>query len=116
MDSTRATQTEKPGMPENIRSMSAHRGLAIFYGLLGLTFLVLLWSDSKGWSIVGPVLLILAISAVHGAIAFGAARSASWARISSMVVACLMLLGFPIGTLIGGYLLANLKWSKRDET
>lgn len=31
-----------------------------------------------------------------------------------MVVGCLMLLGFPIGTLIGVYLLANLKWPKQQ--
>lgn len=114
MNTARANQTEKIGKEDNIRSMSAHRGLCVFYGLLGLLFIVLFGSESEGMSIVGPALLLLAIGLIHGAIAFGAARSAPWARVASMVVGCLMLFGFPIGTLIGAYLLTNLKWPKQN--
>ena len=114
MSTLEAGKTVKAGKTDNVRSMSAHRGLCLFYSLLGLTFLVLFGGESKGMSIVGPALLLLSIGLVHGAIAFGAARSAPWARASSMVVGCLMLLGFPIGTLIGVYLLANLKWPEQQ--
>ncbi len=99
-------------MPENIRSMSAHRGLAIFYGLAGLTLIFLFYDSSSGWSAFGPALVAMCISAIHVAIAFGAAKAAPWARIASIVVGCLLLLGFPIGTLIGLYLLTNLKWPR----
>jgi hypothetical protein len=111
IEPSKAVSTSKA---DNVRSMSAHRGLCVFYSLLGFAFIVLFGSESKGMSIVGPALLLLAIGFAHGAIAFGAARSAPWARVSSMVVGCLMLLGFPIGTLIGVYLLANLKWPKQQ--
>ena len=110
----RSEKPARPRTPPNVRSTSIHRGLALFYGLLGLTFLVIFGSEA-GSSILGGVLVLLIISALHGAIAFGAARSASWARLSSMIVGSLMLFAFPIGTLIGGYLLASLKWTSRDD-
>lgn len=103
-------------MPENIRSMSAHRGLAIFYGLLALTFVVIFSGAPKiDMTVIGPTLLVLIICVIHSAIALGASRAAPWARISSIVVACLMLLAVPIGTLIGIYLLSNLKWPKAGD-
>ncbi|WP_457282165.1 hypothetical protein [Polaromonas sp. P5_D5] len=108
-------QPKKAPITDNIRSMSVHRGLCVFYGLFGVALFVLLWDGVDGESIIGPGLLVLAFGTVHGVIAFGAARSRPWARTSSIVVACLLLLGVPIGTLIGVYLLANLKWPKAGD-
>ena len=104
----------KPGKPDNIRSMSVHRGLCIFYVLMGLVLVLIFDDEPQDVSFVVPAVVLAMIGVIHGAIAFGAARSASWARASSMAVGCLMLLGFPIGTFIGVYLLVNLKWPDRD--
>lgn len=96
--------------PENIKAMSAHRGLAIFYFLLAVVFGVILAAGDKPGSTFVILLFPFLIGAIHAAIAFGARRSATWARASSMGVACLMLLAVPVGTLIGVYLLLNSKW------
>jgi hypothetical protein len=109
-----AARSAKPRTPANIRSMSVHRALALFYGLLGATFLVLL-SIGEDAPVLGPGVLMMAIGAVHAVIAFGAAHCAPWARVCSMIVGCLLLIGFPIGTLIGGYLLASLKWVRAGD-
>ncbi|SFU60725.1 hypothetical protein SAMN05216350_10396 [Polaromonas sp. YR568] len=101
-------QVKKATVPDNIRSMSAHIGLGVLYAVIGLGFIAIFGSNSA--SVMGTILFILMLGIAHGVIAFGAARAAPWARTSSMVIGCLMLLGFPIGTIIGVYLLVNLKW------
>jgi hypothetical protein len=99
------------GKPENIKAMSAHRGLAVFYFLLAIVFGVVLAAEDKPGAVFAITMFPVLIGAIHAAIAFGARKSAGWARVCSIGVACLMLLAIPIGTLIGVYLLLNSKWS-----
>jgi hypothetical protein len=44
---------------------------------------------------------------LHYLTARGAKESKPWARTSSMVISVLLLFGFPLGTLVGIYLLSN---------
>jgi hypothetical protein len=44
---------------------------------------------------------------MHHFLAKGAKKKKGWARGGSAVIATLMLLGFPLGTVIGIYLLIN---------
>ncbi len=115
MGTTRENQAGKTTMPDNFRSMNAHIGLCILYGVLGFSLIVLFGSESGGVSIIGAALFVLMLCLLHGVIAFGAALAAHWARKSSMAIGCLMLFGFPIGTLIGVYLLVNLKWPSTEQ-
>ncbi|WP_411879410.1 hypothetical protein [Polaromonas sp. YR568] len=108
METATVHPVKKYTVPDNIRSMSAHIGLCVLYEVTGLTFIAIFGNHSA--SVIGTIVLILLLGLAHGVIAFGAARSAPWARTSSMVIGCVLLLGFPIGTAIGVYLLANLKW------
>ena len=92
---------------------SAHRALALLYGLLAVGFfgIALLSSeDASPW-----IALIIAVpAALHGAIALGAFKRQGWSRGASIVVGVLMLPGFPIGTLIGIYLIryASASWQE----
>jgi hypothetical protein len=56
---------------------------------------------------VFPVIFFGFVVAAHLATAKGARQAKPWARTASIIISLFMLLGFPIGTLIGVYLLAN---------
>lgn len=105
-------KTKKPKRPANLNSMRVHRVLALLYVGIAVVFgLILIGLENAhpaGVLVVSGILA--AIGALHAGIALGASRSANWARVLSIVVGCVLLIGFPIGTLIGGYLLVNSKW------
>jgi len=103
--------TARAERPANVASMSIHRGLAVFYAVLAVFALAFAAPREAG----GAAVVVLLVCAIHSVIAFGAARRARWARLSSMVVACLMLVAVPIGTVIGIYLLRNLNWKVRAD-
>jgi hypothetical protein len=105
--------TDRPKRPANLNSMGIHRTLALLYAGLGVVFFFVL---SQGQPIAGPVIavpaILLGFTAFHVAIAYGASRKAGWARVLSILVGIFLLFAFPIGTIVGGYLLYNSKWSE----
>ena len=63
---------------------------------------------ASGRNPVGPIaigLVFLVIPWLYRKLAAGIDAKAEWARTVGIAVSALMLLGVPIGTLIGGYLL-----------
>lgn len=107
-------------MQRSIKVYRAHRALALLYFLLIvlLAVIYLVADDVSGASIAFPVLVMGILFAAHYFTAKGAKESRPWARVSSIVIALLLLLGFPIGTLIGIYLLYNTwkPWKQVDTT
>jgi hypothetical protein len=93
--------------------MSAHRAIAVGYALIAalIAFAGAREHDGSVGFALGLAFVFALIAALHGAIAFGAARRNPTARAASVALACLMLFGFPIGTLIGVYLLRNRNWA-----
>jgi hypothetical protein len=85
-------------------------------------FLVLLASVSlfsipmrrgEGAAGVVPMLLVVVVIGIaQGVVAYGLRRLRSWARWPAVVLSCIGLLGFPIGTIINGYILSNLLGAK----
>jgi hypothetical protein len=57
---------------------------------------------------------LLFISVMYGAAGFGLRKLKPWARIVATIVSVIGLIGFPIGTLISGYIL-YLLWSKKGR-
>jgi hypothetical protein len=55
------------------------------------------------------------IGALYGATGFSLRKLKPWARIVATIVSVIGLIGFPIGTLISGYIL-YLLWSKKGRT
>lgn len=97
-------------MEPNIKVARAHRALSWLYGLLTVLmgYLVFSLRSETGVLVLYIYLGLFAlVFAAHHFTARGAREGKSWARISSTVIACLMLLGFPVGTIIGVYLLVN---------
>lgn len=60
-------------------------------------------------------LFFFVLAALHHVVSRGARERKRWARIGSIVLACLLLPGVPVGTLIGVYLLRNSSWQPRAE-
>jgi hypothetical protein len=105
-------------MEPNIKIARAHRALSWLYGAVVLLFVVILFvkPENQGESSV----FFISMSVIFGGLfllhhftAKGAREKKPWARISSCVIGVIMLPGFPMGTLIGVYLLiyANSAWT-----
>jgi VIT1/CCC1 family predicted Fe2+/Mn2+ transporter len=88
---------------------SIHRVIAWIYGVIGA--LIVLFCVANGhpqWSVAAALAVFFgAVVGLHGALAAGARRRSGMAKAGSMVVGILMLLGFPIGTIVGGMLIYN---------
>lgn len=102
-------------MERNIKVYRAHRALAVLYAILA-ALAASFWIakfDEIGGEMLAPLLLVGLLFCVHLFTARGARAGKPGARIASIVIAVLMLAGFPLGTLIGLYLLAN-SWQAWD--
>jgi hypothetical protein len=100
-------------MDRHTKVFRAHRALAWFYAFIfaAIVAVVLVSSGGKvGVSILPLVLAFVGIFCAHYFTAQACKRGTAGGRIASIAISCLMLLGFPIGTLIGLYLLYNT-WS-----
>lgn len=97
-------------MDSRTKVFRAHRALAWFYAVLGVGVSAAVFLVSGEHKDAGMLLVPLIFAAVFSAHYFTARacrEGKPGGRVASIAIACLMLLGFPIGTLIGAYLLAN---------
>ena len=104
----------------NITAARIHRALSIFYfgiGILSALASVASLASPDGTSPLQIIVsfLMLGMGFFHRAVSKGARQRAPWARICSNGIAALMLLGFPLGTAIGIYLLLNRDWSDNPK-
>ncbi|MFZ6759849.1 hypothetical protein ACO0K9_21800 [Undibacterium sp. Ji50W] len=99
-------------MEKHEKVARTHRVLAILYGLLLAVFGFLLYPHSglPSGGLIGVALLFLGLTVLHYATSVGASNKKPWARMLSTLIALLMLFAFPVGTIIGAYLLFN-NWS-----
>jgi hypothetical protein len=85
-----------------------HSVLGWIYGALGgLVVVIFIGTLSRSRPGAEGLLVLLALvpAAMHLGLAWGARRRMAWARVGSSLVGVLMLFGFPIGTVIGYFLL-----------
>ncbi|MBH9579229.1 hypothetical protein [Inhella proteolytica] len=96
-------------MSDNYKAFRVHRALAVLYGVLALLLSSALFFPPMGygqWGVL-PVLVFFGLVAfVHGWTAMACRAGSEPGRKASIAIAVLMLCGFPIGTLIGAYLLS----------
>ena len=87
-------------------------GILYYLGALALTLVggSALASGNPGRGVddlaIGVIILILGIG--QGVAAYGLRRLKSWARIPAIIISCIGLLGFPVGTLINIYILVKV--------
>lgn len=109
-------------MEAHIKTARAHTAISHFYAFVGLLaclfpYLVLT-SNNNG---PGDVLLasifptlFLCFFVLHRIVARGARQQKDWARIATIAIGVLSLFGFPVGTIIGIYLLVNSSWNNAN--
>ncbi|ADE11783.1 hypothetical protein [Sideroxydans lithotrophicus] len=96
-----------------------HRGLSWFYGLLTLLFIIATVMSEHEISPLASIYFMIIFGgmfALHFFTSRGASHTKNWARKTSIGIALLMLLGFPVGTVIGVYLLMNTTGGWDDES
>jgi hypothetical protein len=81
--------------------------LAVIYGVIGAIAVVAICLDGKTRGAVAAAVLMGAIVVLHAVLAIGARRLNDAAKMGSVIVGVLMLVGVPIGTIIGGLLIYN---------
>ncbi|OYW72408.1 MAG: hypothetical protein B7Z37_24940 [Verrucomicrobia bacterium 12-59-8] len=75
--------------------------------MVSLSMFVGVRSESLGGSLlVGG--FFFALGAGQGVVAYGLRRLQGWARIPTIILSCIGLLGFPVGTLINLYILVKV--------
>ncbi len=87
-----------------------HRTIAWIYGVLGtaIAAFCLVGGGAEERGVAAFIALIFgAIVALHAALAVGARNRNGAAKLGSVIVGVFMLLGFPIGTIVGGFLIYN---------
>lgn len=111
-------------LPSHLKSRRVHLALSCLYGLIALMLLALPFVARSGDDGFGrgdvakafafpPFFFVLA--ALHHVVSRGARKRKRWARIGSIALACVLLPGVPLGTLIGVYLLRNSSWEASSE-
>ena len=86
-----------------------HRTRAWIYGVLGalgVALCVFVGREATGVA-VGIVLVVGVVVGLHVLLSVGARNRNEVAKFGSVIVGVLMLLGFPIGTIVGGMLIYN---------
>lgn len=75
--------------------------------IMSLSMFVSMRSESIAGSLLMGV-IFLALGVGQGVVAYGLRRLQGWARIPTVILSCIGLLGFPIGTLISIYFLVKV--------
>lgn len=97
-------------MERNIKVFRAHRALACLYGLLAVCFTAAAMAGvggNSGGDAITMAVFFTVVCAMHFFTARASREGKRAGRIASIVIACFLLLSFPVGTLIGIYLLVN---------
>lgn len=97
-----------------LRLSRFHFGLAVFYGLLAIctVFAARYFPFMAFPEIKLIILAIYLMPLVHLGLAMGCRKKNELARKLSVAVGILMLLAFPVGTILAFYLLPLTEWNK----
>ena len=106
--SDEAIRQEHINTEATIKSVGALYYLgALFLPLAGVFSIVEGVKSNDVPQLVGGIFFVI-LGIGQGFIAFGLRRLRSWARIPTIILSCIGLLGFPLGTLINAYILAKV--------
>jgi len=94
----------------------AYAAFIVIFALIGLLQFLPGYHESPAIAFVGLAVLPLAV--IHYYAAKGAQAGKAWGRTLSRVIAAIMLLGFPVGTIIALYIFSQTgkKWIGASDT
>lgn len=105
-------------MGNHLRVARVHKILSLIYLAIGCVVLPLIaylvYQDSvklEKTVEVGFLLFVFLFAYLHHCVAKAAREMMPWAKIASIIIGIFLLSGFPVGTLVGIYLILNCrKW------
>ncbi|MEO8160461.1 MAG: hypothetical protein ABI588_03505 [Arenimonas sp.] len=104
-------------MDGSIKAWRTHRALSWLYGfvLLAIVGFVVSRPVTPPMGVLfAPMAIVLLMFAFHLVATRGARLRRPWARLASLVIGFILLIGFPVGTIIGLYLI-SASWSPWPE-
>jgi FtsH-binding integral membrane protein len=109
-------RTRETGNENYFKVARVHLALACLLGFVTIMVGIALTHAPAAplLSLVPVFALMAGFVALHLLLWQGAKKRKDWARVISIIVAIVSLPGFPVGTLVGVYLLANC-WSRWRE-
>jgi hypothetical protein len=110
-----ASASASGAMENNIKTWRAHRAFSWLYASIAVVVLVVMINGGEPPAAAFATMLVLGgFFALHFFVARGAKARQNWARRVSLVIGFLMLPGFPLGSLIGAYLI-GASWTEWRE-
>jgi hypothetical protein len=93
-----------------------HTIIFSFYAFLAVLAVLFSFTDDGHGTAILACVILLPIAFLHWCAARGARRGERWGRLTSRVIAVLMIFGFPIGTLIAIYIFSQTgqKWQATE--
>ncbi|MET1257044.1 hypothetical protein [Aliikangiella maris] len=101
--------------PNQLKLYKFHLWLAGIVFLLALLFMYWTWEDMTPSGRIGIPITFTLPTFLHLVLAYGAKRGSEISRKVSVGVGVLMLITFPIGTLIAFSFLPLTKWKEADD-
>lgn len=107
-------------MQAHIKTARAHAAISYFYivvAALACAFPYLVLTNAEparmGEVMMASIfpLIFFCLFVLHQLVARGARQHKNWARITTIVIGIISVFGFPVGTIIGIYLLVNSSWT-----
>lgn len=114
-----ATSADETIRQEHIKHEASIRSIGTLYyigglfaGIAGIVFIAAGIFAESNVATFGLGVIYVVLGVLSYALGNGVRRFRSWARTTAIVFACIGLLGFPLGTLINGYILYLLLSAK----
>lgn len=107
---------DEPVKPNHLKLSRFHIGLAIAYAVLFGSLMLFGWSDLTASGKVGVRIMSVVPTMFHLGLAWGSKVQSEISRKISVVVGVLLLIAFPVGTILGFFFLPLTQWkSKRGS-
>lgn len=103
----------EPIRPNHIKLSRFHIGLAIAYVVLFGSLMLFGWSNLTASGKIGVPIMSLFPPLFHLGLAWGSKVKSEISRKISVVVGVLLLIAFPVGTILGFFLLPLTQWNSK---
>ena len=108
-DATTVSVTASPEPSRVARNIRAICILYVVFGVIAILAGISMLSDPKGTEVSPGVAWAVILGGIIGVIsAIGVLRKTTWGIPVCQIVSAVYLLGFPVGTILGGYFLLNI--------
>jgi hypothetical protein len=103
----------EPNRPNHMKLSQFHIGLAIAYAVLFGSLMLFGWSDLTASGKIGVPIMSVFPPLFHLGLAWGSKVKSEISRKISVAVGVLLLIAFPVGTILGFFFLPLTQWNTK---